>query len=53
MRYGKVNEHNAQIPRDFWFESWEWDATPSGEAFVKTNGTKVYFRLGLNNHGHS
>ena len=22
-RYGKVNEHNAPIPRDFWLEDWE------------------------------
>jgi hypothetical protein len=25
-RYGKVNEHNAWIPRDFWLEQWERDA---------------------------
>jgi putative transposase len=22
-RYGKVNEHNGRIPRDFWLEDWE------------------------------
>jgi putative transposase len=22
-RYGKVNEHNGPIPRDFWLEDWE------------------------------
>ena len=22
-RYGKVNEHNAWIPRDFWLADWE------------------------------
>jgi putative transposase len=22
-RYGKVNEHNALVPRDFWIEEWE------------------------------
>jgi transposase InsO family protein len=22
-RYGKVNEHNGQVPRDWWLESWE------------------------------
>ena len=22
-RYGKINEHNAPIPRDFWLEDWE------------------------------
>lgn len=25
-RYGRVNEHNAQIPRDFWLEEWEKEA---------------------------
>ena len=22
-RYGKVNEHNSMVPRDFWLEDWE------------------------------
>ena len=22
-RYGRVNEHNAWVPRDFWLEAWE------------------------------
>ncbi len=25
-RYGKVNEHNGRIPRDFWTEPWEREA---------------------------
>jgi putative transposase len=25
-RYGKVNEHNAWVPRDHWLESWEKEA---------------------------
>jgi transposase InsO family protein len=25
-RYGKVNEHNALIPRDFWLQEWEKEA---------------------------
>lgn len=25
-RYGKANEHNGLIPRDFWLESWEREA---------------------------
>ena len=25
-RYGKANEHNAQVPRDFWVEDWERQA---------------------------
>ena len=23
QRYGKANEHNAQVPRDHWLEDWE------------------------------
>lgn len=26
LRYGKVNEHNGQIPRDAWLEDWEKQA---------------------------
>jgi len=26
QRYGKVNEHNGWIPRDFWLEPWEREA---------------------------
>jgi transposase-like protein len=25
-RYGRVNEHNAWMPRDFWLEAWEKEA---------------------------
>ena len=25
-RYGKANEHNGKIPRDFWLEDWEHEA---------------------------
>ncbi len=25
-RYGKINEHNGNIPRDFWLENWEKEA---------------------------
>ncbi len=25
-RYGRVNEHNGWIPRDFWLEAWEKQA---------------------------
>lgn len=25
-RYGRANEHNALVPRDFWIEDWERDA---------------------------
>ena len=26
QRYGQVNEHNGQVPRDWWLEKWEKDA---------------------------
>src|SRR5438105_2286011 len=26
QRYGRVNEHNASVPRDHWIEDWERDA---------------------------
>ena len=25
-RYGKINEHNELVPRDFWLEPWEAEA---------------------------
>jgi len=25
-RYGKANEHNGLVPRDFWMETWEKEA---------------------------
>lgn len=25
-RYGKVNEHNGRVPRDFWLDEWEKQA---------------------------
>lgn len=31
-RYGKVNEHNGKIPRDFWLEDWEKQAILNYEA---------------------
>ncbi len=31
-RYGKVNEHNGKIPRDFWLEDWEKQAILDYEA---------------------
>lgn len=31
-RYGKINEHNALVPRDHWLEAWEKEAILSGDA---------------------
>ena len=42
VRYGKVNEHNAWIPRDFWLEQWEQDAIV---AYFKDHPVEGYRRL--------
>ena len=42
QRYGKVNEHNALIPRDFWLEDWERQAIID---FHKKNPLEGYRRL--------
>lgn len=41
-RYGKANEHNGQIPRDFWLEDWERDAIVS---FHELHPLEGYRRL--------
>ncbi len=41
-RYGKANEHNAPIPRDFWLEEWERQAII---AFYHNNPLEGYRRL--------
>jgi transposase InsO family protein len=41
-RYGKVNEHNAWIPRDFWLEEWEKQAVIR---FFLSHRTEGYRRL--------
>ena len=42
QRYGKVNEHNALIPRDFWLEEWERQAIID---FYQKNPLEGYRRL--------
>jgi hypothetical protein len=37
-RYGKANEHNAWVPRDFWLEEWEKDWHPNKRAFRDVGG---------------
>jgi putative transposase len=37
-RYGKVNEHNAHIPRDSWLEEWERQAILDFQAQNPLNG---------------
>ena len=41
-RYGKVNEHNGWVPRDFWLEAWEKQAII---AFHLKNPLEGYCRL--------
>ena len=41
-RYGKVNEHNGAIPRDFWMEGWEKQAILK---FHQANPLEGYRRL--------
>jgi len=42
QRYGKVNEHNALIPRDFWLEDWERQAIIN---YYQKNPLEGYRRL--------
>jgi putative transposase len=41
-RYGKANEHNAWVPRDFWLEEWEKKAIVD---FHANNPLEGYRRL--------
>lgn len=41
-RYGKLNEHNGKIPRDFWLEDWEREAIV---AFYDRHPLEGYRRL--------
>jgi len=41
-RYGKANEHNARLPRDFWMEDWEKQAIVS---FYHQHPLEGYRRL--------
>lgn len=41
-RYGRVNEHNGLVPRDFWLESWEKEAIIS---YHDSNPLEGYRRL--------
>ena len=41
-RYGRVNEHNGKIPRDFWLEDWEKRAIIE---FQQTHPDEGYRRL--------
>jgi hypothetical protein len=43
-RYGKVNEHNALVPRDHWLDAWEKQAIL---AFYAEHPAEGYRRLDL------
>ena len=42
QRYGRANEHNSWIPRDFWLDPWEREAII---AFHDANPLEGYRRL--------
>jgi transposase InsO family protein len=42
QRYGRVNEHNGWVPRDFWLEQWEKEAIID---FHQNNPLEGYRRL--------
>ena len=42
QRYGRVNEHNGWVPRDFWLEPWEKEAIIN---FHRKNPLEGYRRL--------
>jgi hypothetical protein len=41
-RYGRANEHNALVPRDFWLEDWERTAIV---AYARAHALEGYRRL--------
>jgi len=40
-RYGKINEHNSWIPRDWWIEEWEKQAIILRVTVRSSDGIKV------------
>jgi len=45
QRYGRVNEHNGWVPRDFWLELWEKEAIiefPSEEPAGRLSAADVH-----------
>ena len=45
QRYGRVNEHNGWVPRDFWLEPWEKEAIielPSEESVGRLSAADVH-----------
>ena len=41
-RYGKINEHNGFIPRDFWLEDWDCRLAPTA---AKADDVEGYLRV--------
>ena len=44
-RYGRVNEHNARVPRDHWPEDWERDAIVA-DFVAYYNGVRLHSAIG-------
>ena len=40
-RYGKVNEHNGLVHRDFWLEEWEKQAIITGSSLFQVGKLKL------------
>ena len=38
QRYGRVNEHNGWIPRDFWLEPWEKERSSASMGRIRWKG---------------
>ena len=38
-RYGKINEHNGWVPRDFWLEDWKKQESGQRVAGAESGGT--------------
>ncbi len=49
-RYGKINEHNALVPRDHWLEAWEREAILAGDTAHPLEGYRrlTYLMLDAN-----
>ncbi len=48
-RYGKVNEHNAMVPRDHWLEDWEKKAMVQFHAEHSDNGYRCLTYMMMDN----
>jgi hypothetical protein len=47
-RYGRANEHNGRVPRDFWLEDWEKQAIIGFHSWAPRLKKRVNKRGGVN-----